>query len=251
MDLQRLEIWEDKWAMQFHPDKCSTLRMSRKQMRIENFDYKLHGQSLSVQEETKYLGVTLCDDLSWDNHINLICNKANKTLGFLRRNLRIGSQHIKETAYKTFVRPILEYASTVWDPYTQTNIDKIEAVQRRAARFVCNRYHRTASVTAMIEKLGWTSLEQRRKTARLAMLFRIRGGLVQIDETIRKENLVEKPARPRRDQHSKQYYEPNTLKQDYRLGSFFPKTIGDWNALTQKAVDADSLDTFVSRVRII
>jgi len=247
-DLDKLEIWEDRWAMQFHPDKCSTLRVSRKQNRMEKFEYKLHGHTLTNEEEIKYLGVTLRHDLSWDCHINNICTKANKTLGFLRRNLKVGTQHLKETAYKTFVRPILEYASCVWDPYTQGNKDKLEAVQRRAARFVCNKYHRTASVTDMIDHLGWPSLEQRRKTARLAMLFKIRNELVQVDKNMTKENLGERHIRSRRVQHNKQYFEHNTFKQDYRLGSFFPKTVKNWNALSQKIVDAESLDTFVSRV---
>ena len=44
------------------------------------------------------------------------------------------SQDSKEQAYKTFVRPTLEYASTVWDPHTARNINAVEMVQRRAAR---------------------------------------------------------------------------------------------------------------------
>jgi hypothetical protein len=43
---------------------------------------------------------------------------------------------IKEQAYQTLVRPLVEYASTVWNPYTKIEINKIEAVQRRAARYV-------------------------------------------------------------------------------------------------------------------
>jgi hypothetical protein len=43
---------------------------------------------------------------------------------------------IKEQAYFTLARPLVEYASTGWDPYTQTDINKVEAVQRRAARYV-------------------------------------------------------------------------------------------------------------------
>jgi hypothetical protein len=44
---------------------------------------------------------------------------------------------IKEQAYFTLARPLVEYASTVWDPYTQADINKVEAVQRRAASFIC------------------------------------------------------------------------------------------------------------------
>ena len=64
----------------------------------------------------KYLGITIQQDMNWDNHINNVANKANRTLGFLRRNLKISSSAIKDRAYKAFVRSILEYASSVWDP---------------------------------------------------------------------------------------------------------------------------------------
>ena len=71
-----------------------------------------------------------------DQHINNITAKPNKALGFLRSNLKIPSSRIKEQAYQTLVCPLVEYASTVWNPYTKTEINKIEAVQRRAARYI-------------------------------------------------------------------------------------------------------------------
>ena len=77
----------------------------------------------------------------------MVCNKVNASIAFLRRNLQISQQHIKANAYTTLVRPQVEYAAVVWDPYTQENQHKIEMVQRRAARYVCNNYTRDASVT--------------------------------------------------------------------------------------------------------
>ena len=74
--------------------------------------------------------------LEWDTHIDSIATRANRALAFLWRNLRVQSKAVKEKAYKAFVRPVLEYAASVWDPYSQTHIDKLKAVQRRAARFV-------------------------------------------------------------------------------------------------------------------
>ena len=65
--------------------------------------------------------------MDWDNHINNVANKASRTLGFLWHNQKISSSAIKDRAYnnyKAFVRSILEYASSVWDPYTQKNTDK-------------------------------------------------------------------------------------------------------------------------------
>ena len=81
-----------------------------------------------------YLGVTIEQKLSWNEHIGNVVKKANSSAAFLRRNLQVPQAHIKANAYKTLVRPQVEYASIVWDPFTQATIVKIEMVQRRAAR---------------------------------------------------------------------------------------------------------------------
>ena len=59
------------------------------------------------------------------------------------------------------VRPVAEYASAVWPPFTKTHINLVESVQRRAARFVTSDYGFTSSVTGMLKLLGWMSLECR------------------------------------------------------------------------------------------
>ena len=107
----------------------------------------------------KYLGITLTSDLNSTQHVSTTCKEANNTLAFLRRNLRVNSTQLKTTAYQALVRPILEYGSTVWDPYTVGCINQVEMVQRRAARYVLNRYHYTSSVSDMLSQLGWTSLQ--------------------------------------------------------------------------------------------
>ena len=87
---------------------------------------------------------------------------------------------VKVACYKSMIRQILEYASTVWSPYTKKNILMIEAVQRRAARFVTNTYNRTSSVTAMLFRLGWPSLEQRREIAKTIMMYKILHNMVAV-----------------------------------------------------------------------
>ena len=74
----------------------------------------------------------------------------------------------------------VKYASTVWSPYTKKNIDQIEMVQRRAARWVTNRYSSYDSVSAMLGNLGWRSLENHRYDSRLAMFYKIQYGLVAV-----------------------------------------------------------------------
>jgi hypothetical protein len=101
--------------------------------------YTLKGHILEDVKEAKYLGLTLSSILTWNIHIGNITSKANKLLGFIRRNLKIRNESTKENAYKAIVRSNIEYCSTVWAPHTKKNKDEIENVQRRASSSFCHR----------------------------------------------------------------------------------------------------------------
>jgi len=75
------------------------------------------------------------------------------------------------------VRPVLEYASTVWDPHTLTSINKVEAVQRRAA---LNDFSTFSSVINMLRTLNLSPLQQQRERAKLIMMYKIVTDLVDI-----------------------------------------------------------------------
>ena len=69
------------------------------------FDYSLHSHTLENVQSAQYLGIIICDNMDWGQHISEISSKATKTLGFLRRNLAFAPRSIKEVAYKILVRP--------------------------------------------------------------------------------------------------------------------------------------------------
>ena len=140
--------------MEFNPGKCQVIHVSTSRSPV-NTQYVLHGQVLETVSSARYLGVDISNDLNWKTHINRITSNANKSLGFLKKNIKANHPQLKAMAYKALVRPQLEYASCVWDPYTAIAIKQIEMVQRRAARWVVRDYSFTSSVTSIIEDLGW------------------------------------------------------------------------------------------------
>ena len=243
-DLNALNTWEENWAMEFHPQKCENISLSRKQNTLPA-SYSLHGHTLTNTETATYLGVTIQQNLEWDKHIHTITNKANRTLGFLRRNLKIHNKKVKEQAYKTLVRPHLEYAAAVWDPHEKEDIDRIEQVQRRAARWVNNRYRRTSSVNDMLQDLAWPSLQERRKQIRLSTFYQYHHKLIHIDS---KYTPTPSTQRLSRRQNNSIAYNIPPGTPNYRKNTFFPRTIPEWNHLPEEIVTAETLDLFKSRL---
>ena len=113
-------------------------------------------------KKNPYLEVTIHQNPKWASHINKILNKANFLLGFIQRNLKLVNRDLKELAYVSLVRSILEYSSTVRDPFYQKDIGRLERVQRRIARFVFNDYKPISSVTSMVSQLDWKPLTERK-----------------------------------------------------------------------------------------
>ena len=106
--------------------------------------------------------------------------KPLSTLGFLRRNLRKFPAQLKERAYIAFVRSTLGYASPILDPFLKRDINNLEKINRRAARFVTGDYHAIPSVSSMLRSLGWSDIKDRRRDTQLALLFKIVNGDVAV-----------------------------------------------------------------------
>ena len=153
------------------------------------------------------------------SHINQCVSKAKRVLGLVCRNLRPSNTDLKATAYKSLVRPHLEYGCTVWDPNNQRLIQKLEAVQRWAARFACRNYDRHSSVTKMLEDLKWDSLQMRRQANRLTLLYKsINHGQVAIPAQMFLTPVV----RPTRRNNNQAFIRPQASKDVYK-NLFFPK----------------------------
>ena len=147
--------------MEFNPLKCELLIRTITNQRSPLI-YHINDVPIKEADFVKYLGVVIDSKLTWKEHIKQVLSKSNASLAFLRRNLRACSHNIKEYCYKTSIRLIIEYATNIWAPHTTQDINRIEMLQRRAARFVCNKYNRNTSVTNLLYSLGWPSLETRR-----------------------------------------------------------------------------------------
>ncbi len=202
-----------------------------------SFDYSIHNTVLENVLHTKYLGVTIQSNLKWDVHCKQVAAKATNTLNVLKRNLK-STREVRERAYKSLVRPQVEYAASVWSPWLARDKARIERVQRRAARYVHNTYSRYSSVTTMLQSLNWETLQSRRVNMRLCIIYKAYHILAMFPlldyatlQTVQTRG------------HNIKFILSHCSKDVYKH-SFLPVALRGWNALPQSSVEAVTLTQF-------
>ena len=237
LDLGNLETWAKIWQMEFNPDKCQHLQITNKHNFID-FTYKICNCYIQKVNHAKYLGVVIDKHLSWSEHISQIIKKVNSAKAFLQCNFNCSPIPVKTKLYTTLVRPILEFCCTVWSPYTISDIQSLEKVQRNAARYVCGDYSRYHSVTAMLDKLQWPTLKDRRHHLIAAMMYKIVNNLIDIEAS-----LYLTPTTSATRGHSRRYLYIQARINAYHH-SFFPSAVRICNRLPAQLVTATSLEQF-------
>lgn len=232
--LNRLASWCEQWKMTINYDKTVHLCMTNKKHPLK-FQYTIGETSINEVSEYKYLGVTLTSNLKWSKHIDNICSNARRKLGLLRRKLYEAPNELRKLAYSTIVRPAIEYASIVWDPYTKKDIGQLDKIQNVALRFIYRRFNRFDSPTDMLRLSNLPTLTQRRKIARLKFLYSLYFHRLGIQP---QSYISQLDTRSTRHRHSLALT-PIFARTNLYKNSFFPRTIEDWNKLPNEAFETE------------
>ena len=241
--------WVEQNSLLLNTLKCCYLLFSRKPTpTLPSSPLLINNTVLRLAKEFKYLGVTFSSDASWTPHINTICLKTRKLVGMLFRKFycHIDSLSLLKL-YLSTVRPHLEYASSVWDPYLKKNIEAIEQVQKFALK-VCQKDWHSDYVT-LLNVTNVPPLAARRKALKLCQLFSILQGHSEFPDlpTSKRVSRYLNCIRSTNSATLTQPFAHTTLFQN----SFFPSTIKLWNTLPFNICTLQSLPHFKQAVSII
>ena len=175
--------WSDMWNLPLSAEKTTVFRLGNSKRDVT---YKVGNVNLQFVDHVRDLGFLINNKLSFDDHYKSLVNKANYRTYNLFKALKTKNSHILLKAYKTYVRPILESATTVFSPYKKKDICLLESAQNSFTRKLIMRcsglsYELIPNGEERCKQLGLLSLASRRKTNDIIMAFKILTGRANID----------------------------------------------------------------------
>ena len=175
----RLMKWAETWQMDIAVQKCSALRVTNKinDLQIAPQAYQLNNVPLPWGNDCRDLGVLIDGRLNFNSHISLIVHNAHVRAQLILRSFRSRNRELLTRAFTTYVRPLLEYCSSVWNPHTLCNITKIESVQRAFTKRLSGLS--THTYNDRLRELKLETLEKRRLKNDLVMCYKLLHGNVE------------------------------------------------------------------------
>jgi hypothetical protein len=233
--LDKLLSWSQTWGMTFNSSKCKVLTM---RPRLTT-DYVMNSHVLENVLNFCDLGVTITSDFTWAKHIEIICSKARRNLGLIRRCLGTSApKRCKRILYIAMVKSVLMTNSVIWSPSVKKHIRTLENIQRYATRFISGL---NMGYLERMQDSGLTTLAYARDKADLVMVY----SLIHHKFNVNSSLLINKPAMPYRTRNAVRglnLFVPNARNATVR-NWFLIRGPSIWNVLPDKIKGIDYDDT--------
>jgi hypothetical protein len=234
-DLDRLWDWAVENKTKINPSKSKAIRFTRARVK-DPLNYSLMGTLIPEANSCTYLGIILRSDLRWADQDNYAAKNAWKVLHFTMRILKKDNSNTKRSAYMSLVRPFLEYGAACWDPYREGQINALDSVQKKAAKFARHK-----------NSQNWETLVSRRKLSRICAFFKAYSGeraWKLIGDRLKWPQYLSRVDHERKIRSRKQ-------RTDRGKYSFINRTIQQWNQLPAEVLEILPCKpiTFKQRVR--
>ena len=242
--LNDLYDWTVKWNLQIAFEKCAFMSIGKSDISF----YSLNNTLIPKYSNFRDLGIVFDDNIKFNIHINNICSKAYVISNIIVRCFTTNNSYYLVKAYSTYIRPLLDYVSSIWNPGKDfIGLNKlIEKVQHKFIKriyFRCNIIKSTYDIRLCF--LNLMNLSHRRLRADLILAFKILNNIVDIDKssvfttystsnripliTIRKDKCINKET----------------------INSFSNRVSTAWNALPRSVASSKSITIFITNIDTI
>ena len=237
--LDKLTLWSNTWQLNISHKKCSVMQVGS---RKTNYAFSLASNPLCDVNAVRDLGVLIDRSLKFDNHIRDIVTRACTRANLIHKCFRSRDTSTLVRAYITYVRPLLEYASSVWSPHLLKDIKRVESVQRRFTKRLPGMGDKTYS--RRLTDIGLESLELRRLQQDLVLTYKILFSKLVVNY----ENMFNVRLHSRTRGHDWKLMTSHSHI-DIRKHFHCVRVVAPWNSLNMTVNDLNSVKKFRSLVK--
>ena len=228
-NLRFINTWANTWLVDFNPSKTEQMIISKKTNQINHPIIYLNDVAIQKVENHRHLGVTINQKLHWYDHIQDIKTKAYNRLNIMRKLKFKLKRNVLNNIYLTFIRPILEYADTVWQNIPDYLQVELEQIQLEAARIITGAIKLT-SKELLYRETDLIPLSERRKQHRLILFHKMVHKRAP-DYDYLNELVPPMVSHTYFTRNNQNLQEIKCRTSSYQ-NSFLPKTVRDWNLLS-------------------
>ena len=240
--------WTQNRQLRVASQKYFQMSLSKRPSVSSNHStFTINDTQLETKTSVTDLGVIISDNMKWEQHVDSVYRKASQKCYQIMKCFKSRNIWVLIDLYKTYVRPKVEFNSSVWSPYLKKDIARIESVQRTYTRFAFLRCGLAfTSYNDRLRQINLRSLEERRLIIDLILLFKI---IYQINDLKFSDFFVFKPVNHNLRRNSMQIASLKTHNSDQWRNLFFTRITHIWKALPEEAVTATSVNLFKSRIK--
>ena len=236
--LNSLIKWSKDWSMDFNIKKCKIMPFGR---RNQNFKYHMNGVQLSQVDCERDIGVCVKSNLKPTQHCKESAGRARTVLGQISRCFHYRDKVVFLRLYTQFVRPHLEFSSSVWSPWLISDIDMLENVQKKAVNMISGLSAR--DYTGKLKELDLWSLKKRRIMFDMIQVYKIANKIGNVNCSLKfyRDRDVIVSTRNQSDPLNLVKNRPNL---DIRKNFFCDRVVDTWNKLPGDIQHSDSVQIF-------
>ena len=245
--LKRFEMWAETWQMKVAIQKCFVLSMGN--ATVPECIYSLGGNDLVNVKSIRDLGITVSKNLKFSEHCCKISSIAHARVCCTFKCFYSCDPYWLTRAYTTYVRPLLESNSQVFNPYLKKDITVLERVQKYFTRTVCKRAGISFNdYSHRLKLLNLQSLEHRRVILDLTLLYKIFYRLIDLDFNSYFKHKYHAYSTRNSEYNSRQIISILSTDNAVLQSCFFHRVVKFWNFLPDNVVLSPSLCSFRSRL---
>ena len=244
MSLNRISSFFRNRQLELAPQKCEFLRIGAQ---TNPHVFTIENNQIQTAHSVKDLGIHISQDLKWKTHVNKIASRAFQRCHQVLKSFSSRNVWTLLNAYTTFIRPTVEYATTIWNPYIEKDKKTVERVQKFFTKQICQRCNIPFdSYSDRLYKLDLKTLEYRRLEFDILMFYKFMNGLVDI----KKSEFFTMSASRYNTRSHELCIRPNLINTNQLQHKFFiNRCTSVWNNLPAELVKCQSYLLFRSKLK--